>query len=355
MSLFFACWYAIPCGLCVPRAPFGCPSAPRRVPVVFVCTRALAVLASPPHLAGVARAPRAVPAHGAGRAVPCGSCPSAFAARVPCSAYLGRQGGVARLPRPPACSPWGRASVPRAVWRLGGAWGAGGGSLGGGGGGGLPALPSLRDAVGPRSGMGGSEAARPSLCLLCGGIKAGVAQVMVVAVSILLWFVSVCFHRAPPEGGATGRPGGPAGDRRARRARLGLRYLSRGPVSGLHAFVLRLAGVTGAAGGRRPGGAWRVDTAVCLAWLSGGGGGGLPTWRRGSRGPILGGCPRRVAASRRSVAARGEGEPCQGSALPPPLTGPPLRFSAVSLAWQRRMPRVGLPGAVLEGHTATSH
>ena len=102
--------------------PFG--SAPR---VHCVCVRSCSrgVRASPPLRVLVARALHAVPVQGAGRAVPGGSCPSAFPAAVPCSAYLAR-GGVARsLPplallgvaRPPAGRPafvcwlftlWGR-------------------------------------------------------------------------------------------------------------------------------------------------------------------------------------------------------------------------------------------------------
>ena len=73
----------------------------------------------------MARAPRAVPVQGAGKAVAGGSCPSAFPATVACSAYLAR-GGVAQclrplallgVTRPPAgrpafvcwlCALWGR-------------------------------------------------------------------------------------------------------------------------------------------------------------------------------------------------------------------------------------------------------
>ena len=79
----------------------------------------------PPFRVGVARALSAVPVQGAGRAVPGGSCPSAFPAAVPCSAYLAR-GRVARslsplaslrVARPPVgrppfvcwlCALWGR-------------------------------------------------------------------------------------------------------------------------------------------------------------------------------------------------------------------------------------------------------
>ena len=48
VSLIFACLYAIPCGLCVPRAPSGCPSGFPRVSFVCVCARALAASAPPP-------------------------------------------------------------------------------------------------------------------------------------------------------------------------------------------------------------------------------------------------------------------------------------------------------------------
>ena len=62
------------------RLPFG--SAPRvRCVCVRSCSRGLR--ASPPLRLGVARALRAVPVQGAGRAVPGGWCPSAFPAAVP--------------------------------------------------------------------------------------------------------------------------------------------------------------------------------------------------------------------------------------------------------------------------------
>ena len=44
-SLILARWYAIPCGLCVPRARSGCPSGGPRVSFSCVCARALAVSA----------------------------------------------------------------------------------------------------------------------------------------------------------------------------------------------------------------------------------------------------------------------------------------------------------------------
>ena len=48
VSLGLACWYAIPRGLCVPRARSGCPSGSPRVPFACVCARAPAAYAPPP-------------------------------------------------------------------------------------------------------------------------------------------------------------------------------------------------------------------------------------------------------------------------------------------------------------------
>ena len=76
--------------------PFG--SSPG---VRCVCVRSCSngVRVSPPLRVGVARALRAVPVQGAGRAFPGGLCPSAYPATVPCSPYLARR-GVAWSPRP---------------------------------------------------------------------------------------------------------------------------------------------------------------------------------------------------------------------------------------------------------------
>ena len=98
-SLTLARWYAIPRGLCVPRAPSCCPSGSPRVPLSCVCARAPAASAPPP-LGGVACAPRVVPALGAGRAVPRGPCPSACPAPVPCSVWRA-WGGAVRSRFPP--------------------------------------------------------------------------------------------------------------------------------------------------------------------------------------------------------------------------------------------------------------
>ena len=122
VSLTLARWYAIPRGLCVPRARAGCPSGSPRVPFACVCARAPAASA-PPSLGGVACAPRAVPALGTGRAVPRDPCPSACPAPVPCSVWRAL-GGAGPVPVPPylawGCGGGGRASlggVPSTVAR----------------------------------------------------------------------------------------------------------------------------------------------------------------------------------------------------------------------------------------------
>ena len=48
VSLTLARWYAIPRGLCVPRARSGCPSGSPRVPFASVCARAPAASTPPP-------------------------------------------------------------------------------------------------------------------------------------------------------------------------------------------------------------------------------------------------------------------------------------------------------------------
>ena len=116
VSLTLARWYALPRGLCVPRARSGCPSGSPRVPFACVCARAPAP-PLPPSLGGMACAPRAVPALGAGRAVPVGPCPSACPDPVPCSVWRFLGGG-------------GPDSVPPYL-----AWGCGGGGMASPGGG----------------------------------------------------------------------------------------------------------------------------------------------------------------------------------------------------------------------------
>ena len=80
--------------------------------VLFVCVRLRSRGVRSP-LVGVARASRVVPALGAGRAVPCGPCPSACPAPVPCSVWRA-WGGEVRSRFPPylawGCGGGGRAS-----------------------------------------------------------------------------------------------------------------------------------------------------------------------------------------------------------------------------------------------------
>ena len=67
--------------------------------VLSVCVRSRSRGVRSP-LGGVARASRVVPALGAGRAVPCGPCPSACPAPVPCSVWRA-WGGAVRSRFPP--------------------------------------------------------------------------------------------------------------------------------------------------------------------------------------------------------------------------------------------------------------
>ena len=159
VSLTLARWYRIPRALCVPRARSGCPSGSPRVLFACVCARAPAASAPAP-LGGVVCASRAVPALGAGRAVPRGPCPSTCPAPVPCSVWRAWGGGV-RSWFPPTWlgavrPPWG-GSVAHALWGPRAAGVAEGRPQGGG-------LPPLRGASGvrrcpspcrPSSGAGG--------------------------------------------------------------------------------------------------------------------------------------------------------------------------------------------------------
>ena len=138
VSLTLARWYAVPRGLCVPRAPSSCPSGSPRVPLSCVCACA-PVASPPPPLGGVACAPRVVPALGAGRAVPRGPCPSACPALVPCSVWLALGGG-------------GPVLVPPSL-----AWGSGGGGR---------ASPG-----GVRWGVRGRALSRPRLPALWAGCR----------------------------------------------------------------------------------------------------------------------------------------------------------------------------------------
>ena len=117
VSLTLARWYAIPRGLCVPRARSGCPSGSPHVPFACVCARAPAASASPPpwvvwraHLArsrhwalvGPFHVVRAPP-----RVLPRSLAPSGVLGG-------GRSGRGSSLPGS-ACTPCG-GCVPRGWW-----------------------------------------------------------------------------------------------------------------------------------------------------------------------------------------------------------------------------------------------
>ena len=99
-------WRAVPSGCPLPSlagTPFNAVCAfhelgPVALLVVPACPLRVCALPLPqrplsPPLGGVACAPRAVPALGAGRAVPRGPCPSACPAPVPCSVWRAWGGG----------------------------------------------------------------------------------------------------------------------------------------------------------------------------------------------------------------------------------------------------------------------
>ena len=100
------------------RLPFG-----SRPHVSCVCVRSWSRgVCPPPPWAGEARALRAVPVKGPGRAVPGDSSASSFPAPVPCSAYLARGGGgrpgpFVPLPGSGSLAPCGWACVSGAVRR----------------------------------------------------------------------------------------------------------------------------------------------------------------------------------------------------------------------------------------------
>ena len=134
VSLTLARWYAIPRGLCVPRARSGCPSGSPRVPFACVCARAPAASAPPPfsvvwraHLArsrhwalvGPLHVVRAPP-----RVLPRSLAPSgvlwggAVRSRFPPTWLLSRGASEVRRSPSPDCPPTGWAvgvRYPRAV------------------------------------------------------------------------------------------------------------------------------------------------------------------------------------------------------------------------------------------------
>ena len=157
---------------------------------------------SPPPLIGVARAPRAVPALGAGRAVPRGPCPSACPAPVAGSIWRAWGGRAARSRFPTTWLgavplPWGGSARP-------GHSRAGGGGLGGGG---QPVRRAPR--LWGRGGLwgGGSLCLVPFLCLPWAGNKAGVTGVVLVMEGVARLFSAVPVGVGGWGGGAGLAPG----------------------------------------------------------------------------------------------------------------------------------------------------
>ena len=163
-----------------------------------VCALALPPRPRSPPLppAGVARALRAVPVLGAGRAVSLGLCPSAIPAPVPCSVWFvfcfPFGGGGSPVPFPPylawgCVSPVGWACASGAFPRWGVGWWGGG------------CVPFPR-SVRPGSQWGwGSPCLAPSLYLPWAGNKAGVLDValgMEGVAPIPFRFVLACCLRA---------------------------------------------------------------------------------------------------------------------------------------------------------------
>ena len=184
-------WWAVPSGCPLPSVagtPFHAVCAfrelgPVALPVVPACPFRVCALALPrcalprPPLGIVACAPRAVPALGAGTAVPRGPCPSVCAAPVPCSVWRA-WGGAARSWFPPNClgvvrPPWGGSAHPSHACAAG--------RVGGGGG-----RPVRRD---------------PRLCGPGGAVGRGVALPRSVPLPFLGRQLSGCHWRRCGHGG----------------------------------------------------------------------------------------------------------------------------------------------------------
>ena len=99
VSLTLARWYAIPRGLCVPRARSGCPSGSPRLPLSCVCARAPAASAPPPSGWCGVRTSRG-PGTGRWQGRSTWSVPLRVSCPVPCSVWRA-WGGAVRSRFPP--------------------------------------------------------------------------------------------------------------------------------------------------------------------------------------------------------------------------------------------------------------
>ena len=205
-----------------------------------------------------------------------------------------------------ACPPGGGPACPGRHGARGGV-GRGGGPLEGGG---VACASPPRGCGKARTGLGGIGAgglgaAVPSLCLPYTGTKAGlvgVAQFMEGALSILLRFVSVCFHPGAAQGGRHGAAWCPGGPPAGWTGRLGAPLPLERASTGLHACVAACGGYRGCSQGAPV--AW---TRLCVWPGSQGGrrGGGRPASQPGGGGPgglycggFLGGLPAPAGLSR---------------------------------------------------------
>ena len=129
VSLALARWYAIPCGLCVPRARSSCPSGIPPVSFVCVCARAPAASALPPLLPRLVWSAHFTRSRCWALVEP---FPSALPAAVPCSVWFvlflfslfvpfggGAPGPVSPLPGVGVCAPRGVGLRVRGVPALG--------------------------------------------------------------------------------------------------------------------------------------------------------------------------------------------------------------------------------------------
>ena len=240
--------------------------------------------------------------------------------------------------------------------------------------------------------MGGrttrGDVARPSLCFPPTGTKAGFlcgAWAMEAAVSLLLWFASVCFRLCAARGGRQGMASCPGGRLVGQTGRPGAPLPLGGGRYRPAGVLVAACGGYGGSGGGIDQGASGAQTRRCAwrgsrPWMSrhrgvrrwrpflgeGGGQGAChPALQRGCRdGPPRrcwalqsmlrggGGGHRWAAAFRRSAADRGGGGgsgSCHGSAVASLPFSTPYWSSAVPLVRQLQKLGAGVAGAMLEG------
>ena len=281
-----------------------------------VRSRSRGVCPPPPPLGGVPCAPRAVPALGAGRAVPRGPCPSACPAPVLCSVWRSWGGAVQSrggVPSTIARGVWGQAlPLPRLPAHWAGCWGPLSTRSGRGRAGvgallcplGLQALSGLcaagrvrgvRVPGGGLGGGGGACAVPPFLCGRGGPVGRGVALPSFVPLPSLgrqqsgcHWRRSVHGGRGPPYHSSSCSPAFTGGDlcgvlARSRGLACSPRFLWEPAAGAGGRAALRLLSGAGGGGTIPPVGGWGPGPPQ-LAGRWGGWGGGraaaslFPLW-----------------------------------------------------------------------------